>query len=163
MMVVTNLSEIKLVGIACRTNNKAEASSDSAKIGVTLQQYFTAKLSAQIENRKSTGKTYCVYTEYASDVNGDYTYFVGEEVSSFGSIATGMQHITIPVQTYAKFTSARGLMPDVCINLWHKIWNMSAQELQGERAYIADFEVYDERAIDFTNTELDVYVGIVNK
>lgn len=45
-------------------------------------------------------------------------------------------------------------------NKWQQIWKMTSDEFEGERAYIADFEVYDERAIDPTNTSLDIYIGI---
>lgn len=34
------------------------------------------------------------------------------------------------------------------------------EQLGGERSYIADFEVYDERASDHLNVVLDIYIGI---
>ncbi len=37
---------------------------------------------------------------------------------------------------------------------------MTAEELGGERNYITDFEIYDERANDPQNTVLDIYIGI---
>ena len=32
-------------------------------------------------------------------------------------------------------------------------------KLSGKRKYIADFEVYDERASDPNNTVIDIYIG----
>ena len=32
----------------------------------------------------------------------------------------------------------------------------------GERSYIADFELYDERSHDYSNAVLDIYIGIKN-
>jgi hypothetical protein len=37
---VTELPEIKLLGILCRTNNTAEMNISSAKIAPTIQKYF---------------------------------------------------------------------------------------------------------------------------
>ena len=71
-----------------------------------------------------------------------------------------MFELNIPAQDYIKFTNGPGVMPDVCISIWTKIWQMSPNELGGTRSYVADFEVYDSRAIDPNNTVLDVYVGI---
>lgn len=53
-------------------------------------------------------------------------------------------------------------MPQICIETWQQVWKLesSLEKLGGTRNYIADFEVYDARATDPTNTTLDVYVGI---
>lgn len=93
-------------------------------------------------------------------MNGDYTYFIGEEVTSFESIDQEIEILTIPAQNYAKFTNQPGQMPTVCIEMWQNIWKMNASDLGGERAYIADFEVYDERSSDHDNVTLDIYIGI---
>ena len=52
------------------------------------------------------------------------------------------------------------LMPQVCIDLWQKVWCITPDELGGTRAYITDFERYDERAQDSNNTILDLCIGI---
>ena len=59
-----------------------------------------------------------------------------------------------------KLTNQAGPMPDVCIEMWKQIWGMSVSELGGERAYISDFEIYDERSVDHQNVILDIYIGI---
>jgi predicted transcriptional regulator YdeE len=46
------------------------------------------------------------------------------------------------------------------MNAWQQIWKMSSDDFGGDRAYIADFEVYDQRARDPSNTSLDIYIGI---
>lgn len=73
-----------------------------------MQKYFHGALPDKILNRKKPAVTYCVYTEYESDHNGDFTYFIGEEVSSFDNLPQGFVSLTIPAQTYAKFTNAPG-------------------------------------------------------
>ncbi len=157
---VTELPEIKLLGILCRTNNTAEMNISSAKIAPTIQKYFRQALGEEIPNRKNPGTTYCVYTDYESDFTGDYTYFIGEEVKFVGDSMEGFSSIIIPAQNYAKFTSKPGIMPEVCIDMWQNIWKMKSGELGGKRAYLADFEVYDKRALDPSKTVLDIYVGV---
>lgn len=158
--VITHLPEIKLVGITARTSNRAEMNPDTAKIPMTMQQFFGEKMQDRIFNRKNPGKIFAVYTEYESDKDGEYTYFLGEEVISFENIKEDFKTLTISGQTYAKFTSNPGVMPKVVIDMWQDIWEMDAAKLGGKRAYLADFEVYDERSWDPNNAILDIYIGI---
>lgn len=157
---IVQLGEIKLVGITVRTSTANELNPQSAKIGSTLQKYFQGGLAEKIRVRKNPGKTFCVYTNYASDFTGDYTYFVGEEVTAFEDMEMSFERLIIPAQNYAKFTNQPGPMPSVCIDMWQNIWKMNTDEFGGERAYRADFEVYDERSRDHQNTILDIYVGL---
>jgi predicted transcriptional regulator YdeE len=157
------LEEIKLVGIKTITNNAHifEADPSTNKIAATVQQYFYTKMADKIPNRKNPGTTFCAYTDYESDYNGEYTFFIGEEVSDFDEIDESLETLVIPMQNYAKFTNKTPTpMPDACINMWKKIWEMSASDLGGERAYITDFEIYDERSRDHNNVTLDIYIGI---
>lgn len=155
------LPEIKLVGITCRANNNAifETNPSTNKIAETVQKYFHNGLAKSIPDRVNPGITYCVYTEYESDFRGDYTYFIGEKVNSTDNLSKELVTMTIPAQYYTKFTNKPGPMPNVCIDMWKKIWQMSSSELGGEREYLADFEVYDERALDHNKVVLDIYVG----
>jgi predicted transcriptional regulator YdeE len=152
------LPAIKLMGIKCRTTNRAEFNPATAKIGATIQQY--RELSTKFNSHEQPSKIYHVYTEYENDFNGEYTFFVGQEVPATGSVSTSFQELTIPAQQFAKFTAGPGNRLDVCIGMWQEIWKMKPAELGGERAYIADMEVYDERAIDPQHTILDIMIGV---
>ena len=154
------LGEIKLAGITARTTNQAEMNPETAKIAATLAKYFEGKIYEKVSNRLKPGTTYCVYTNYETDKNGPYTYFVGEEVNSFDNLAPILETLTIPKQNYTKFNVGPGSRPAVCINAWQNIWSMSTEDLGGKRRYIADFEIYDERALDPENTSLDIYIGL---
>ncbi len=153
-------SEIKLVGLTARTNNKNEMTAETSKIGELAGRFWSQGIANQLINRKNPGITLSVYTDYESNEHGDYTYFIGEEVSSFENIPAGLQPLTIPATNYQKFTTLPGKMPEVVISAWQEIWKMSAHDFGGERAYIADFEVYDHRAIDPAKASLDIYIGI---
>jgi predicted transcriptional regulator YdeE len=154
----TQLPEIKLVGITSRTRNISEMDQSTAKIGLTLQKYFQGGFAEKISNRTNPTTTYCVFTEYESDFNGEYTYFVGQQVASFDDLPEEFVALTIPAQNYTKFTNGPGPMPAVCIDVWKQVWVDS--ELDSRRNYIADFEIYDERASDHSKVVLDIYIGI---
>lgn len=160
---ITTLPEIKLVGITTRTNNTQifEINVETNKIAATVQKYFHNGLAEKLNNRKNPGTTFCVYTNYESDENGDYTYFIGEEVNDFDDIPEGFETLVIPTQNYAKFTNQAGPMPQACIQMWKDIWQMNPAELGGKRTYVADFEIYDERSRDHNNVILDLYIGII--
>ncbi|MFV9930531.1 MAG: GyrI-like domain-containing protein [Rickettsia endosymbiont of Haemaphysalis japonica] len=64
----------------------------------------------------------------------EYTYFLGEAATSFENIDKEFSTLTIPVQTYAKFTSDPDQMPKVVIDMWQKIWYMDAVMLRGARS-----------------------------
>lgn len=153
-------SEIKLVGLTVRTNNKNEMNPETGKIAALASRFWSDNMASQIPHRKNPGMTFAVYTDYESNEHGDYAYFIGEEVTSFDGVSSSLGALTIPSAKYQKFTTSSGKMPDVVISAWQKIWRMSAPDFEGERSYIADFEVYDHRAVDPLNTSLDIYIGI---
>lgn len=158
---IMELSEIKLVGLATRTSYAEETNPLTAKITTQVQKYLQQRSEVAVGYRKNLGKIYCVYSDYESNYMGKYSYFVGEEVEKYSELPEGFSKLTIPKQIYDKFTNGPGIMPDICIEVWKEIWEMEKlSELTGEREYIADFEVYDERAVDPQNSVLDIYVGI---
>lgn len=153
-------SEISLIGLAVRTNNKNEMNAETAKIGELVRYYHQEEIAAQIPNRTNFGVTLSVYTDYDSDEHGNYTYFIGEEVDSFEDVPENLHALIIPPSHYQKLTTPAGQMPTVVIQAWQQIWKMNDQELGGKRTYLADFEVYDHRAIDPQDTIVDIYIGI---
>lgn len=159
----THLPPIMLVGRTVRTNNVAQLDPKTATIGALVHDYDRNGWAGRILHRQHPKRTFSVFTDYASDFNGDYTYLVGEEVTSFDHVAEGLSTLTIPAQEYIRFTDGPGPMPAVCIQMWQKIWKMTDAELGGTRRYVADFEIYDKRAADPLRTTLDIYVGISRK
>lgn len=155
-----NKPEIKLIGLTARTNNQNEMDPETSEIGKLAGHFWGQNIASQIPNRKNPGATLSIYTDYDSNEHGNYTYFIGEEVNSFENVPSEFQQLTIPAATYQKFTTSSGKMPAVVINAWKEIWKMSSADFGGERAYVADFEVFDQRANDPNNASLDIYIGI---
>jgi predicted transcriptional regulator YdeE len=155
------LEQICLVGLTARTNNKAEMNPKTSKIGALAASYWHNQIANGIKNRTNPGVTYAVYTEYESDEHGDYTYFIGEIVDSTeNQDLSHFKILTIPQSHYQKFTTAPGKMPDIVISAWQKIWTMNKNDFSGKRKYIADFEIYDQRASNPSNSIVDIYIGI---
>ncbi len=157
---VINKPGLKLVGLTVRTNNKTEMNPSSSKIASLAGQFWGQGMGGQIAARKNPGVTFSVYTDYESNEHGDYTYFIGEEVDSFENVPSSFQTLVIPAAKYQCFTTPEGKMPEVVINAWREIWQMTAKHFEGERTYQADFEVYDERASNPSQAVLDIYIGI---
>jgi predicted transcriptional regulator YdeE len=154
------LPQIMLVGLTARTNNKDEMNPDTSKIGPLAESFWSNQEGSEIKHRASPGVTYSVYTDYVTDENGEYTYFIGEAVSSFDD--QDLAHfnaLVIPGSQYMKFTTEPGAMPNVVVQAWQDIWQMTDSMFEGKRKYIADFEVYDQRAADPSNTVIDIYIG----
>ena len=134
---------------------------EKSKIGACVGSYFGGQLAGDFKNRKKPGVTYSIYTDFDSNENGEYTYFIGEEVDSFADQdLSKFKTLTIPASAYQKFTTPSGKMPDIVIGAWQQIWQMEPSDFEGKRTYIADFEIYDQRAVDPNNSEVDIYIGI---
>lgn len=161
--IIVKSEQMKLVGISVRTNNQTENDPDNAVIGPLVEKYFREKIVNQIANKKNPGTTISAYLNYESDYTGDYTYMIGEEVTDFNSSNDDQEVAIIPAQTYCKFTTDSGQMPNVVIDAWEAIWSMNAEDFGGERAYKGDFELYDLRAHDMENAIVDIYIGIKQK
>ncbi len=157
------LPELILVGLSIRTNNKDEMNPDAAKIGKFAGSYWHTQIAKHIQHRTNPGTTYAVYTEYDSDENGNYTYFIGEAVDSLqGQDLSQFRTITIPESHYQRIQTESGQIPDIIISAWKKIWTMQKADLGGKRKYIADFEIYDQRAANPNQAVIDIYIGIEN-
>jgi predicted transcriptional regulator YdeE len=151
---IDHLEGFTVIGVSVRTNNAKEQTPDG-QIGKTWQRLSQEKLLTKIPN-KTDKNIIAVYTDYASDKDGDYTFVLGAKVSSDKQIPDGMVAVKIPSGRYAKFTSEKGPAYKVVPDVWKRIWENPA----GTRSYKTDFELYDERATDPEKSQVDVYVGI---
>lgn len=131
--------EMKLIGIFVRTKNQDELDPMKGKIFPLVQSYFHQDMASKIPHRLRPGTTLCAYTDYESDHTGYYTYYIGEEVSSFANMPEGFQSLLIPSQTYNRFTNGPGSMPDVLKKPWEEIWKMSPKDLGGETKLLSGF------------------------
>jgi predicted transcriptional regulator YdeE len=101
-----------------------------------------------------------LYTDYETDEHGPYTYVLGAKVSAASKIPQGMVARRVPAGRYAVFTSDRGPVAEVGLNTWKRIWALPQSNPEIHRNYKTDLEVYDQRAVDPKNAQIDIYVGI---
>jgi len=147
-----------VVGIAARTSNAKERTAEGV-IGKQWQRLMKEALLATIPN-KADGNILAVYTEYASDKDGEYTYVLGARVTNTERIPAGMVAISVPSGRYAVFTSEKGPVQKVVVEMWQRVWTTPKSALGGDRTYKTDFEVYDQRAQNPADAVVDLYVGV---
>ena len=147
-----------VVGIAVRTSNAKEMTSDGV-IGKQWGRLMSEGLLEKISN-KADKAIVAVYTDYASDHNGEYTFVLGARVSSDAEVPAGMVAKKIPAGRYAVFTTEKGPAAKVVPEAWMRINSLPKSAVGGNRVYGADFEIYDERASDPGSVQVDIYVEI---
>jgi predicted transcriptional regulator YdeE len=156
MSQIIHIPTIKLVGITARTSNLKEFIPTEAQIGKTFGRYVIEDVASKIQNRICAGKTYLAYTDYENDYKGEYTFFIGEEVSSFDHQI--FDQLEIQPGTFEKFTTATGKIPDVVLQEWQKIWQLLDVHTPGKRRYATDFEIHHYN--DLNQATVDIYIGL---
>jgi len=156
--VVEKVEGFTVIGISVRTSNAREMTPDGV-IGKQWGRLFNEGVLSKIPN-KTNSNIIAVYTEYASDKDGEYTYVLGARVNPGAEVPAGMIAVKVPAGRYAVFTSEKGPAPKVVPEIWQRINSLPKPAPGGDRTYKADFEVYDQRAADPQNSQVDVYIGI---
>jgi predicted transcriptional regulator YdeE len=147
-----------VAGWLIRTNNADEAGG-KGKIGPLWHRIMGQNLVGQIPHR-SDGALYVVYSNYASNEKGDYDYLVGARVSSVDSLPAGMTWRKVEPGAYAVILTDKGQMPGVLQAAWARIWKMTPTDLGGKRAFLTDYEIYDERSADMQSAQVEIRVGL---
>lgn len=147
-----------VVGIAVRTSN-AEQMTPERPIGKQWERLFKEGVLAAIPN-KADGNIVAVYSEYASDKDGEYNYLLGARVTKVEDLPAGMIAKNVPAGRYAVFTSERGPVQKVVVEMWQRVWATPKNALGGDRSYKADFEVYDQRAQNPADAVVDLYIAV---
>lgn len=147
-----------MVGIAVRTSN-AEQITPERPIGKQWERLFKEGVLAAIPN-KADANIVALYTEYASDKDGEYTYVLGARVTKVESLPAAMVAKNVPAGRYAVFTSERGTVQKVVVEMWQRVWATPKSALGGDRTYKSDYEVYDQRAQNPADAVVDLYVAV---
>jgi len=146
-----------VLGYWVRTSGQKEAGG-SGLIPQLWQRVMEEGLLDNVPHRADTNFT-AVYTDYSSDQNGEYTYVLGDRVTSVDKVPDGMMAVTVPAGKYAVIASDTGSLPDVLPKLWQRIFAMSPAQLGGERAFKADYEIFPE-GFDWQNAQIAAHLGL---
>jgi predicted transcriptional regulator YdeE len=151
-MQTVKITPFNIIGISIRTTN--ENGQASQEIAELWQKFMSEEIVSKIPN-KVGNDVYSLYTEYESDHTKPYTTILGCRVENLDKIPDGMVGCSFKGGNYIK-TSAKGdLMKGLIVNHWSKIFEMDL-----ERIYSADFEIFGEKAQNPSDAEVDFYVSI---
>ncbi|MEO8583281.1 MAG: GyrI-like domain-containing protein [Flavitalea sp.] len=106
--------------------------------------------------RKINNDLFSMYHAYEGDHTKPYSFFIGCRVTPGTPVPEGMASLEIPACQFEKIV-AKGKLPDCVANAWRNIWEGSMQ-----RAYIVDYEIYDQRSLDWNNAEVDIFISVPN-
>ncbi|WP_025685464.1 zinc ribbon domain-containing protein [Paenibacillus maysiensis] len=130
--------EIRLIGLAARTSNRNEQTSQAIIPGM-WERFWSEDVPGRISGHEEHRSVYGCYTNYENGVFGDYTFFIGKEAAVDGEASDGLEQLVIPAARYAVFQATPE--PFSVFRVWQAIWSWAALG-QAERTYTGDFEVY---------------------
>ncbi|MBB3111490.1 putative transcriptional regulator YdeE [Paenibacillus phyllosphaerae] len=143
-------------GTSAVTSNEAEMKGQGV-IADQWAKFYQNRVLEKIASRANDA-VIALYTRYESDETGFYTYALGAEVAQAQQEpADGLEQFVIPSCRYKVFTTRRGPVQEVVMEAWKEIWAWSKHH---ERAFLTDFEVYDSRAADPRNSQVDIYISV---
>jgi predicted transcriptional regulator YdeE len=156
---IVEQQEFSVIGIQVRTSNAEEVTGGGA-IPKQWAGFFSEGIADKIPN-KLDSTIYAVYTNYASDYNGEYDFIIGMKVSSVSDVPPGMVAKTVPNGRFAVVASAKGPAAQVVPKAWQQVYSLDAnKQLGGTRAYKADLELYDQRSQNPQDAQVDLYIGL---
>ena len=148
------IQQFYVIGLEDRTTNEKEQSGQGV-IGHLWNKLLGEGLYERIPDKEDSNKV-VVYSDYESNEKGAYSYLLGARVSSIATVPSGMASRTVLAGNYAKFTSTRGPLMKVVPETWKQIWTSP----QLHRKFATDFEIYDIRAKNQEDGQVDIYVGV---
>lgn len=151
-MQTVKINPFQIIGISVRTTN--ENGQAALDIGSLWEKFMTEGISEKIPNKLSE-EIFSIYTNYESDHTKPYDTILGCKVSSLENIPEGMVGQAFDGGTFAKFISKGDATKGVVYQSWLSIWDTDL-----DRLYTSDFEVYGDKANDFSNAEIDIFVAI---
>jgi predicted transcriptional regulator YdeE len=154
---IVELDGFTLIGIEARSNN---TESGRAKIAELWGRFFGEGILDRIPN-KLDSSIYALYTDYASNRDGEFSLLIGGKAKAAAVAPPGMVKKSVPKQKYAVLSSAAGPVAKVVPQAWKQVWNLEdSSGLGGARSYRADFELYGPPSRDPNHAEVDLYIGI---
>lgn len=137
-----------IVGLAVRTDNE-KAMKNIPELTAKFQDGWQEKIKNCVND-----DIVCAYMEYDEDYTKPYTFIIGCVVSSCDVIPAGMVCKELVGGIYAKI-EVFGEYPDSLIAAWESIWDLDI-----ERAYTTDFEVYDQHFTEENDYYFNIYLAL---
>lgn len=93
-----------------------------------------------------------VYSEYASDKDGEYSYLLGVKVGESEKAPRDLVRRKVESGKYIQLSAKNENKAPAVVGLWQQVWEWE-REGKIQRAYRTDFELYSQ-------TEVELYVGV---
>jgi predicted transcriptional regulator YdeE len=93
-----------------------------------------------------------VYSEYASDKDGEYSYLLGSKVGESEKMPRDLVRRKVEQGRYVQLSAKNEGKAPVVVGLWQQVWALEG-EGKIKRAYRTDFELYGEAGVE-------LYVGV---
>ncbi|WP_051291401.1 GyrI-like domain-containing protein [Fictibacillus gelatini] len=145
-------------GISVQTSNHKEIGAEG-EIPTLWEKYFTDKVERNIPHPTSPAVTLGLYSDYESDLHGEYMFSVGKKIKKTDEVPPGMKVKVVPRSTYLVFTTRKGSLSEIVPETWREIWSYF-ETSERERSYTCDVEWYDERCEDPNDAQIDIYVAV---
>ena len=143
------ISPFRVAGIIVRTSNRDEMSPHTARLGSLWGRFFQEGIPGKVANQVPGAAVYGVYSDYESDVNGQYSVTAGMQIEPSATGGDEFTYVDVAGGEYLVF-EGKGPMPQVVIETWKAVWDYFSEAREFKRAYTSDFELYkgmDEVAI----------------
>lgn len=137
-----------IIGLLVRTDNE-KAMKDIPEVTAKFQEGWQEKIKNCVND-----DIICAYMDYDEDYTKPYSYIIGCVVTSCDIIPAGMVCKELAAGLYAKI-EVFGEYPDSLIAAWEDIWDLDI-----ERAYITDYELYDEHFIEENDYYFVIYLSL---
>ncbi|MGY6520545.1 MAG: GyrI-like domain-containing protein [Mongoliitalea sp.] len=147
------MESFRLIGLKLSKKTSNEQGQSSKDCGDLWQYFEENKVSSLIPDKISEA-IYAVYYDYEHDEQGKFSYFIGCPVEFHANKPEGLDELIIPNQKYHQEV-AKGQLPTCISEVWNQIWNSAIP-----RKFGFDFEIYDERNVNWNDAEVDIYISI---
>lgn len=137
MCFVEILEEFEIYGFSAKTSNLDETK--SPKIAPLWDKF--------LQNYDGKSEIYCTYSDYESDVNGEYIFCIGTKSQSSLNLKISKVNSGKYIVFDSKFNNGNDTL-----NTWKQIWSFF-ENSNLIRAYKTDFERYFDG-------NLEIYIGI---
>jgi len=151
-MQKVNIESFKVIGIGITTTN---ANGQSGQDIGQLWGRFMAEGIADRIPKKLDKNIFSIYTNYQGDHTMPYDTIIGCKVDSLENIPEGMVGEAFDGGTYTKVVAKGDLTKGLVYETWKDIFEMNLN-----REFKADFELYGEKAQNPENAEVEVFVGV---
>ena len=146
------IQKFNVIGISIRTTN--EDGQSGKDIPALWNKFITEEIQDKIPNKVSED-IFCIYTDYEKDHTKPYTTILGCKVESLDNIPENMVGKTIESADYEELIAKGNLSEGIVYNKWLEIWNLDLN-----RSFTADFEVYGSKTQNPENVEVDIYIAL---